>query len=160
MKDLEIKKVNKINFINLVFLMRKLANYLNLAPPNIIAIRRLKKDLLAHIPRYEAYIQYYKNEPVGYVILYMAYASFLAKPTLHLEDLFVLRDKRVQGFGKNLFLFSVEKAKEKKCARMEWCVLNRDRNARNFYEKFGARHLKEWAYYRLEEKEIKKITKK
>ncbi|NGX28156.1 MAG: hypothetical protein K940chlam1_00331 [Candidatus Anoxychlamydiales bacterium] len=159
MKNLKIVRVNKNNFKDLGFLIRKLAKYLKQDAPDNKAFQRLKKDLIAHHPRCEAYVQTFNDKPIGCVIFYIAYASFLGKPILFLEDLFVLRSKRVQGFGKNLFLFCVEKAKEKKCARMDWRTLKEDRNARNFYEKFGAKSVKKWIAYRLDEKRINSIVK-
>ncbi|NGX62811.1 MAG: hypothetical protein KR126chlam6_00211 [Candidatus Anoxychlamydiales bacterium] len=157
MKDLKIVRVDKNNFKDLIFMIKKLAKYLKHEPPEHIAMLRLKKDLLVRNPKCEAYIETFKSKPVGCVIFYIAYASFLGKSTLFLEDLFVLKDKRVQGFGKNLFLFCVKKAKENKCGRMDWRVLQRDMNTINFYKKFGAKQAKDWSIFRLDEKRIKAI---
>ncbi len=159
MQDLKIVRVNKNNFKDLIIMIKKLAKYLKQEAPNTKALQRLKKDLLSKRPKCEAYIETFKKQPVGCVIFYKAYASFLGKPTLFLEDLFVIKDKRVQGFGKKLFLFCVKKAKEKKCARMDWRVLQKDKNTKNFYNKFGAKEAKDWCVYRLDEKKIKALSK-
>ncbi|NGX48686.1 MAG: hypothetical protein K940chlam5_00276 [Candidatus Anoxychlamydiales bacterium] len=160
MKDLKIVRVHKNNFKDLVLMIKKLAKYLKQEAPEPKAFQRLKKGLLARNPQCEAYIETFKGKPVGCVIFYIAYASFLGKPTLFLEDLFVLKEKRVQGFGKNLFLFCVKKAKEKKCGRIDWRVLQRDQNTINFYKKFGAKQARDWSIYRLDEKTINAISKK
>ncbi|NGX44128.1 MAG: hypothetical protein K1060chlam3_00291 [Candidatus Anoxychlamydiales bacterium] len=160
MKDLTIVRVHENNFKDLTLMIKKLAKYLKQEPPEPKAFQRLKKDLLARNPQCEAYNENFKGKHVGCVIFYIAYASFFGKTTLFLEDLFVLKEKRVQGFGKNLFLFCVKKAKEKKCGRLDWRVLQRDQNTRNFYKKFGAKQVRDWSIYRLDEKTINAISKK
>ncbi|HET6963066.1 MAG TPA: GNAT family N-acetyltransferase, partial [Terriglobia bacterium] len=86
---------------------------------------------------------------VGYAITLFTYSSFLALPTLYLEDLFVLESHRGQGAGYRLFTHCVEEAHRRGCGRMEWQVLDWNRLAIDFYERLGARQMKEWLPYRM-----------
>jgi GNAT superfamily N-acetyltransferase len=87
--------------------------------------------------------------PVGYAIVFETYSSFLAKPTLYLEDIFILPAHRGKGIGLKLFRHCVAEAKRRRCGRMEWCVLDWNKNAVRFYDTYGARQMKQWLLYRL-----------
>ena len=90
----------------------------------------------------------------------MSYSSFLALPTLYLEDIFVLKEFRKKGIGKKLFEFCILKAKEKQCGRIEWHVLNWNKIGINFYSKYKSKHLSTWLYYRLDKSQIDSISQK
>jgi GNAT superfamily N-acetyltransferase len=83
----------------------------------------------------------------------MTYSSFLALPTLYIEDLFVLEKYRRMGFGQQLFNLCVRQAKEHGCSRMEWNVLTWNKPAIRFYEKNKAKRL-DWYFYRMTQKDI------
>ena len=153
MKELTIEPVNQHNFSVFLDLIRKLAEYEKLEPPDQAAETRLKRDALSKPPKFHAYLGFLYGEVVGYVIFCMTYSSFLAKPVLYLEDIFVLEKWRRQGMGAQLFNFCLEQASKLGCGKMEWCVLDWNRSAMNFYEKHGARRLP-WVFYRLTEEQI------
>jgi len=158
MPSVKIQKVtNNQEFEQLFFLILALAEFEKLPPPNDEAKLRLMRDCLSSSPRFEAYLAYCDNVIVAYAIIFETYSSFLAKPTLYLEDIFVLPDERRKNIGKQFFKFLATLANERNCGRMEWCVLDWNTSAQNFYKKFGATHLKEWCYFRLTEDELKKI---
>ncbi len=145
-----IQKVTEENFETLTGLIKKLAIYEKITPPAIEEITRLRQDSLGNQPKLEAFIAYFDNKPVGYMILLMTYSSFLALPTLYIEDLFVLEEYRQQGTGKALLDYIKDLAKERGCGRIEWTVLDWNEPAIKFYEKHGGKHLKDWRFYRLE----------
>ena len=95
-----------------------------------------------------------KNRLVGYALYFFTYSSFLAKPTLYLEDLFVLEEERGEGIGRALFLTCANEAVKLGCGRMEWSVLNWNSGAIRFYENLGAKKLGEWSVFRLDEKAL------
>ena len=97
---------------------------------------------------------------VGYALFYFTYSSFLARPTLYLEDLFVLPERRSEGIGRALFLSCVGEAVGGGCGRMEWSVLNWNSNAIRFYERMGARMLSEWSVFRLDAKALGMLESK
>jgi GNAT superfamily N-acetyltransferase len=87
--------------------------------------------------------------PAGFAIYFFNYSTFLAKPGLYLEDLFVQPEFRGQGIGKALLLHLAKSANARGCGRMEWSVLDWNQPAIEFYESLGARRMKEWQICRL-----------
>ncbi len=152
-----IEKVTSDNFDKLLGLIIALAEFEKLAPPDREAQMRLRNDCFAKQPKFESYLGFFDGTAVGYVIIFETYSSFLAKPTLYLEDLFVLPEYRKQGIGYNLIQFLVRLALERGCGRMEWQVLDWNENAIKFYDRLGASHLSGWYPYRLTEEELQKL---
>lgn len=148
MPDLVIGKVHEGNFEVFLSLVRHLATYERLTPPDDAAAVRLLTDCLSDPPRYEAYIAILNGTPTGYVMFYFMYSTFLALPTLYLEDIFVEGEYRRMGIGKALFDFCRSEAKKRGCGRLEWLVLTWNEPALRFYEKCGGQRL-DWYPYRI-----------
>jgi len=144
-----IEPIKSGNFDEFVFLIEKLAEYEELTPPDEQAKKRLRKDGLAKEPKYEACVGKINDKYIGYIIFFMTYSSILGKPTLYLEDIFVLPEYRRKGFGQKLFNFIVVKAKERGCGRIEWHVLDWNSPGIAFYEKNDAQHVSHWLLYRV-----------
>ena len=87
--------------------------------------------------------------PAGFALFFTNYSTFLARPGLYLEDLFVSPDLRGRGVGKALLLDLARLANERGCGRMEWTVLDWNLPAIEFYESIGARRMREWQICRL-----------
>ena len=138
----------------LLELVDALAEYEKLMPPDEAAKERLVNDVFGQSPRLEAFLCLIGELPVGYALIFETYSSFLALPTLNLEDLFVLPAYRKRGAGYALFRAMVSEAHERGCGRLEWAVLDWNRPAIEFYERIGARQLKEWYYYRLDRSDM------
>ena len=100
-----IKKVDKTNFPSFIALVKELAKYEKLAPPDNAAVKRLKKDSISSRPKIESYLAYVNEKPIGYMILLMTYSSFLAKSTLYIEDIFILKEYRQKRIGQKMFDF-------------------------------------------------------
>jgi GNAT superfamily N-acetyltransferase len=143
-----IKEVNAETFDDFLALIDKLAEYEKLAPPDDEAKRRLRRDCLSDKPKYKALIGKVGEKYVSYVIFFFTYSSFLALPTLFLEDIFVLDEYRRRGVGKRMFDFLRDVAKSEGCGRIEFTVLKWNTLAQEFYEKNGAKRL-EWYLYRV-----------
>lgn len=143
-----VKKVTQETFDNFLALINKLAEYEKIDPPDEQAKKRLRSDYLTDKPKFHAFIGEIGNKPVSYVIYFFTYSSFLALPTLFVEDIFVLEEYRQQGVGKKMFDFLKEKAKNEGCGRIEFTVLEWNKPAQEFYEKNGAKRL-EWFFYRV-----------
>jgi hypothetical protein len=92
-----IEKVEAETFSDFLGLIDKLAEYEKLAPPDEEAKKRLRRDCLSDKPKYQAFIGKVGDKYVSYVIFFFTYSSFLALPTLFLEDIFVLEKYRRQG---------------------------------------------------------------
>ncbi len=145
---LTIKNVNEETFNDFLGLIDKLAEYEKLRPPDNDAKKRLRQDCLSGKPKYQAFIGKIGAKPVSYMIYFFTYSSFLAMPTLFLEDIFVLEEYRGQGVGKKMIEFIKENAKREGCGRIEFTVLKWNKVAQQFYEKNKAQRL-DWFLYRI-----------
>lgn len=102
----------------------------------------------------EALIAEIAGEPVGYALFFHSYSTFLTKPGIFLEDLFVLPDARGAGAGKALLDALVGLAKERGYGRVEWSVLDWNEPAIRFYRSLGARPQDEWTIYRVADESL------
>ena len=130
-------------------LVDALADYEKLARPAPDARVRLARDLFGEHPRLQCTLAEVEGKAVGYAFTLETYSSFLALPTLYLEDLFVLPENRSQGAGAALFRQVLSDAESRGCGRLEWTVLDWNQLAIDFYERFGAEYLREWRLYRI-----------
>ncbi|MBE2218358.1 MAG: GNAT family N-acetyltransferase [Ignavibacteria bacterium] len=146
---IKIKKAKKSDFVRIVELIRELAEFERLDPPDQKAVKRLYKDAFGKKPFIKMLIAKQEKEIVGYAIYFDAYSSFLGKKTMFLEDIFVTQTLRNTGIGKLFFEELIKIAKKDKFGRVEWSVLDWNINAIAFYNKIGAKPLSEWVYYRL-----------
>jgi len=138
-------------------LLVSLANFERLDPPKPEGMRRIFRDIFVN-KRINLFVALDGRKHVGYGLYYFSYSSFEGRPTLFLEDIFVLDEYRKRGIGQRLFMMCVEEAVRKKCGRMAWAVLNWNRNAIDFYERMGAKRLDEWQYYRLSSSDLKRLA--
>lgn len=143
---MNIRPFRRVDAKAFLGLVRALAEYEKLRPPTPAAGRRMVADIGRRIRVLLAEVD---GKAVGYAIYLFTYSSFLAKPTLYLEDIFILPGYRRLGIGGGFFEELRRAAKREKCGRMEWMVLDWNQMAHNFYLKLGARPLKEWVAYRL-----------
>lgn len=141
----------------LLQLIEELAGYERLAPPDEDARARLLRDMFSTPPRLDAYLARLDGVPVGYALVFETYSSFLALPTLYLEDIFILPEHRRGGIGLRFFRMLVAEAHRRGCGRMEWAVLDWNQPAINFYRKIGAREMKEWKTFRLVRDDMERL---
>lgn len=153
-----IMKAEREDVPELQRLIKALADFEKLDPPTQDAQARFLEDgwpLEGKQPKFTAWLAEVQgsdvksNEFVGYAITFFTYSSFLARPTLYLEDIFILPAYRKQGIGTMLMERLIREAKEEGCGRMEWVVLDWNVNAQEFYYKFGAVRQNEWLPYRM-----------
>ena len=134
-------------------LVDALADYEKLPRPDEGARARLVADAFeVSPPRFSLLLAEKEGDGVvGYAVTFETYSTFLAKPTLYLEDLFVHPDFRGIGAGGALFDAVAAEALKRGCGRMEWTCLDWNSLAYEFYERRGAAHLDDWRMYRLTE---------
>jgi len=133
-----------------VGLIDALADYENLDRPDADAKARLLLVGFSERPRFEVRLAEVDGVVAGYAFFFMTYSSFLAKPLLYLEDIFVLTEHRGIGAGRALFDACVTEARARGCGRMEWRVLTWNEPAIAFYRRRGAQNLEEWHTFRLD----------
>ncbi|HLH21965.1 MAG TPA: GNAT family N-acetyltransferase [Chloroflexota bacterium] len=133
----------------LLALIDALADYEHLPRPDAAARARLARDATAAPPRFQALLAELGGRVVGYALYFETYSTFLALPTLYLEDLFVLPEARRHGAGSALFRACAREAVQRGCGRMEWQVLTWNQLALDFYARFAAAPLDDWRPHRL-----------
>lgn len=134
----------------LLELVDALADYEKLARPDAGARERLVRDAFGPAPRFSVLLAEGGGSPAGYALCFETYSSFLARPTLYLEDLFVVPTRRGEGHGHRLFRAVAREAVRRDCARVEWAVLRWNRPAIDFYDRIGGTPMEEWQHYRLD----------
>lgn len=152
-----IRKATKADSKAIVGLITGLANFEHLRPPDSRARIRLVKDIFDR-KRAEVLVATSGETFVGYALFFYTYSSFLARPTLYLEDIFVREDSRRLGVGRALFMRCVKEAARHGCGRVEWQVLTWNRKAMKFYEKLGARRIEDYRLFRLDRERMLKLT--
>lgn len=147
--DIKIRSAKRSDSKQIIELINKLAKFEKLKPPDENAKKRLINDAFGKNPKFKVTVADDRTEKLlGYAFYFFTYSSFLARKTLYLEDIFITEDYRNTGIGKLFFDELVKIAKKNNCGRMEWAVLDWNVNAIKFYDKLGAKQLKDWIYYR------------
>ena len=130
-------------------LIRDLATY-ERAPGDVTATEeQLRKVLFGAKPAAEVVIGLENETPVGFAVFFHNFSTWLGRPGLYLEDLFVKPEKRGRGYGRALLVHLAKIARERDCGRMEWAVLDWNEPAIQFYGKLGAKPMDEWTVFRL-----------
>ena len=150
MSQITVRRATKKDGKNLLALINALAEFEKLTKPNRAAQQRLLHDGFGTRRRFDTLLGLFGGKIVGYAIMFETYSSFRALPTLYLEDIFVLPKFRGRGIGESLFTRCIMEARKRKCGRMEWIVLDWNKNAIRFYRRLHAKRMKEWLLYRLE----------
>jgi len=140
-------------------LIDALADFEKLKRPTAAARKRLVRDAFGPRRRFDALLAFDGTKAVGYAIIFETYSSFLARPTLYLEDIFILPESRRGGIGRTLFRACLREAKRRGCGRMEWVVLDWNANAIRFYERIGATRLREWLPFRIESERFSSVLR-
>ena len=132
-------------------LIRGLAEFEKLLPEVEATEARLRATLFPADgrPVAECVLAFADDTPAGFALFFTNYSTFLAQPGLYLEDLFVQPALRGRGIGRALLLHVAQLANARGCGRMEWSVLDWNQPAIEFYEKLGARRMREWQICRL-----------
>ena len=130
--------------------IRDLAVYEKLLSEVEATEERLRATLFPEgAPAAECALAFADERPAGFAVYFTNYSTFLAKPGIYLEDLFVRPEMRGRGIGKALLLHLARLANARGCGRMEWSVLDWNQSAIDFYESIGARRMREWQICRL-----------
>src|SRR5213594_4291285 len=130
-------------------LIRDLATY-ELAPNDVFATEEgLREVLFGAEPAARVVIAFENAAPVGFAVYFFNFSTWLGRPGLYLEDLFVKPEKRGKGYGRALLVELAKIARDRGCGRMEWAVLDWNEQAIKFYRTLGARPMHEWTVFRL-----------
>lgn len=149
MDKITVRPAERSDSNEILSLINELAEFEKLAPPDSNGKRRLINDAFSEKPLFNVLLAESNNNILGYAFYFFTYSSFLARKTLYLEDIFISQKFRNKGIGKLFFKNLLKIAKKNKCGRMEWVVLDWNKNAIEFYTKLGAEELKEWKTFRM-----------
>jgi GNAT superfamily N-acetyltransferase len=138
--------------------IKQLAEYERLAQEVTATVESLRATLFGARPFAEAAIGYYQNQPVAFALFFHNYSTFLGKPGLYLEDLFVIPEMRGKGLGREMLAYLARLAKERNCGRLEWWVLDWNEPAIDFYKKLGATPMSDWTVFRLAGEALEKLA--
>ncbi len=131
-----------------------LAEYEKLADHFVLTIEQLQESLFSERPTAECMVAFFENEPAGFALFFTNLSTFLGKPGLYLEDLFVKPQLRGKGIGKSLLRSLAAIASQRNYGRMEWAVLDWNTPSIEFYKSLGAKPMDEWTVFRMDEAAI------
>jgi|SRR5438067_13530784 len=158
MTDFEIRQTTETDVPVILSLIRELAEY-ERAPDAVVATEAGLREVLFGAKRSaEVLLASENGEAVGFAVYFYNFSTWLGRPGLYLEDLFVRPALRGKGYGRALLERLAQIAKDRGCGRMEWAVLDWNDPAIQFYRKLGAEPMEEWTVFRLTEDGIAKLA--
>ncbi|HEY6951798.1 MAG TPA: GNAT family N-acetyltransferase [Bacteroidota bacterium] len=158
MKNLRIDPATESDTPLIVSFIKKLAEYERLADTFVATEAGIREFLFGGKRFAEVVIARLDNRPVGFALFFHNFSTFVGRPGLYLEDLFVLPDHRGKGIGKALLVYLAKLAVERKCGRFEWAVLDWNTSAIEFYKSLGAVGLDDWRIFRLSGESLAKLA--
>jgi GNAT superfamily N-acetyltransferase len=149
MVELTLRSATPADVSVLFELIQALAEYEKLSHAVTGNAEALKEHLFGSKPYIEAILAEYAGQAVGFALFFHNYSTFLTKPGIYLEDLFVLPEFRRKGIGKAILTYLAQLAVSRGCGRLEWSVLDWNESAIAFYENMGASVLPDWRICRV-----------
>ena len=140
-------------------LVRELADYEKLLHEARATPADFLRELEAANPVIRVLIAEWEGKPAGFALYFYNFSTFVGRPGLYLEDLYVTPARRGHGLGKALLLHLARLAHERRCGRMEWSVLDWNAPAIAFYESLGARRMDEWQICRLTAADLGRLSR-
>lgn len=138
--------------------VKELAEYEKLAHEVTATEELLRDNLFSKRRTAEVVIGFEGEEPAGFALFFHNFSTFIGKPGIYLEDLFVRPKFRGRGYGKALMIHLAQIAKDRDCGRFEWWVLNWNTPSIEFYRSLGAKPMSEWTVQRMTRNEIESLA--
>lgn len=148
-RALEIRPATPVDVPLVQQFIRDLAAYEKLSQEMVATAEELQASLFGPAPAAEALLGFSAGQPVAFAVFFHNFSTFLGRPGLYLEDLFVKPEHRGRGFGRAMLAHLARLARGRGCARFEWAVLDWNAPAIRFYQGLGAKAMDEWTVYRL-----------
>jgi GNAT superfamily N-acetyltransferase len=147
--DFTIRWANPSDVPLIFDFIKQLAEYEKMSPDVVATEELLAENLFGSKPSAEVLLGYEDEVAVGFALFFTNFSTFVGRPGLYLEDLFVVPEKRGRGYGKALLEELIKIAKQRNYGRVEWSVLDWNKPAIDFYLSMGAKPMDEWTVYRL-----------
>ena len=138
--------------------IRQLAEYEKLLHEAVMTEEILRQSLFGSRRAAEVLLGYSGDQPVAFAVFFHNFSTFLGRPGLYLEDLFVIPEMRGKGFGKAMLVELARIARERNCGRFEWSVLDWNKPAIDFYKALGAVPMDEWTIFRVTGEALKRLA--
>jgi GNAT superfamily N-acetyltransferase len=132
----------------ILFFINELAKYEKMEN-EVFATKEKLRESLFEKTHAEVVLAEYLGKPVGFLLFFHNYSTFLGQPGIYLEDLFLIPEVRKMGFGRKILAFLARLAIDRNCGRVEWSCLDWNMPSRHFYESLGSESKDEWIGYRL-----------
>jgi GNAT superfamily N-acetyltransferase len=155
---LNIRPATRDDAATIASLVRELADYEKLLPEAKATAADFARELESPNPVIHVLIAEWNGTPAGFALYFFNFSTFVGRPGLYLEDLFVRPEQRAHGIGRALLRALARLAHERNCGRMEWAVLDWNEPALRFYKSLDARQMNEWIIHRLTPVEIAKLA--
>jgi len=139
-------------------LVRELADYEKLLDDAKATAADFLREIESPNPVIHVLIAEWDGSPCGFALYFFNFSTFVGRPGLYLEDLFVRPAQRKHGIGRALLRALARIAAQRGCGRMEWAVLDWNEPALRFYKSLDARQMNEWIIHRLTPVEIEKLA--
>jgi GNAT superfamily N-acetyltransferase len=138
--------------------IRDLAEYEKLLHEVRATEESLRECLFGPRPVAEALIGEFEGQPAGFALFFHNFSTFVGRPGIYIEDIFVRSEFRGRGLGTAFFLYLAELARRRDCGRIEWAVLDWNEPAIEFYRRLGARPMDQWRVFRLDREMIGRLA--
>lgn len=156
---LSFRRAQEADIPTILGLIRGLAVYEKMED-QAVATEALMKKWLFDQKTAEVLLAVFEGKEVGYSLFFHNFSTFLGKPGIYIEDLFILPEYRGKGFGKAFLTTIAKMAADEGCGRVEWACLDWNRPSIEFYLSLGAQPLGEWTTYRLTGENLRKLAEK
>ena len=157
-QDLFLRQAQEEDVPLLLDFIKQLADYEKLSHVVVADAESLRRTLFGEIAFAEVILADYQNQSVGFALFFHNYSTFLGKPGIYLEDLFVVPAMRGKGIGRELLKYLARLTKERNCGRLEWSVLDWNKPAIEFYKNMGAVPMEQWTVFRLTGKALERLS--
>lgn len=155
--EFQIRKTSIDDASLVLSYIKKIAEYEKLSDQVVATLQDIEYTIFKEKQAY-VLIAEKNNKPIGFMLYFLTYSTFLGRANLYLEDIYIDLEHRHQGYGKFMFKALANLAVEKGYYRIDWVCLDWNVKSIDFYKSLGAKHLKEWYTFRLEKEEIKKLS--
>ncbi|NLC03412.1 MAG: GNAT family N-acetyltransferase [Tissierellia bacterium] len=147
-KDFKIRFATENDIGLILDFIKELAEYEKLLN-EVVATEEVLKESLFEKKAAEVVIAEYKGQPVGFALFFHNFSTFIGRPGLYLEDLYIRPEMRGKGYGKILLAFLAKLALERNCGRFEWWCIDWNQPSIDFYKSIGAIPMDEWTVFRV-----------
>jgi GNAT superfamily N-acetyltransferase len=138
--------------------IKELAVYEKLIHVCVATEELIRTHLFGEKPMAEVVIGEDQGNPVGFALFFNSFSTFLGKPGIYMEDLYVVTEERGKGFGKCLLSYLAKLTVERDYGRLEWAVLDWNEPSIGFYDSIGAKSMKEWVINRMDGRELANLA--